>query len=158
MRIQIAIASLLTTIGLVGCTQFVPSLNSEGKSPMAGTWQGQMNCRLSADQRTQKIIWSFKESGVPGIASGEVYSLSKNLLGIEELVVITADATVTKDKKLFIDQKDVVVNPGGHWAPSDWEGTLTSEDSLTMDGCGTSMTLTRTSKDYTPNAWMLWSK
>lgn len=157
MRNHVIIASLLTTLGLFGCVQVIPALNSEGKSQMVGTWQGQMNCRLSADQRTQKIIWSFKESGTPGVATGEVYSLSKNLLGVEELVVITADATV-EGKTLYIDQKEVIVNPSSRWAPSDWEGTLVSEDSLTMDGCGTSMTLTRTSKEYTPNAWMLWSK
>ena len=155
---RVIIASLLTTLGLAGCAHVIPALNSEGKSPMVGTWQGQMNCRFSADQRTQKIIWSFKESGAPGVATGEVYSLSKSLLGVEELVVITADATVSESKKLYVDQKAVVVNPGSRWAPSDWEGTLTSEDSLTMGGCGTSMTLTRTSKEYTPNAWMLWSK
>lgn len=65
MRNQIAIASLLTTLVLVGCTQLVPSTNTEGKSPMVGTWQGQMNCRLSADQRTQKIISLSRSRGPP---------------------------------------------------------------------------------------------
>ena len=141
----ILIASLALLSACPSMSDMQQSLSDLTTSSLVGTWAGEFHCMNRNDQ--QQALLSFKQSDLPLIAQGQIYSKATNGNTVEYLAAqIEGEMSLTATAN--ITEKAWIVKPSSRWSLTPWHGNRTSPTTIRMKTCGTELVLTRVSHEF----------